>query len=63
MAEIVEAVPFGTARRSPPRDGDLIYGERVQRRIQPSGIDEVITAEEWGLALTLMPYAAVTIRE
>ena len=42
--QIVEAFPFDTAPRYLIRDGDGIYGERVTRRIESLGIDEVITA-------------------
>ena len=42
--QIVEAFPFDTAPNYLIRDGDGIYGERVKRRIESLGIDEVITA-------------------
>ncbi|MCP3866882.1 MAG: transposase family protein [Gammaproteobacteria bacterium] len=42
--QIVEAFPFDTAPSYLIRDGDGIYGERVTRRIESLGIDEVITA-------------------
>ena len=42
--QIVEAFPFDTAPGYLIRDGDGIYGERVTRRIESLGIDEVITA-------------------
>ncbi len=42
--QIVEAFPFDTAPRYLIRDGDGIYGERVMRRIESLGIDEVVTA-------------------
>ena len=42
--QIVEAFPFDTAPRYLLRDGDGIYGERVRRRIDSLGIDEVVTA-------------------
>jgi len=42
--QIVEAFPFDTAPSYLIRDGDGIYGERVTRRIEGLGIDEVITA-------------------
>ncbi|MGB5199792.1 MAG: integrase core domain-containing protein [Sedimenticolaceae bacterium] len=42
--QIVEAFPFDTVPSYLIRDGDGIYGERVTRRIESLGIDEVITA-------------------
>ena len=42
--QLVEAFPFDTAPRYLLRDGDGIYGERVQRRIESLSIKEVITA-------------------
>jgi transposase InsO family protein len=42
--QIVEAFPFDTAPSYLIRDGDGIYGERVPRRIESLGIDEVVTA-------------------
>jgi transposase InsO family protein len=42
--QIVEAFPFDTAPSYLIRDGDGIYGERVSRRIESLGIDEVVTA-------------------
>ena len=42
--QIVEVFPFDTAPRYLIRDGDGIYGERVTRRIESLGIDEVATA-------------------
>jgi len=42
--QIVEAFPFDTAPSYLIRDGDGIYGERVTRRIESLGIDEVVTA-------------------
>jgi len=42
--QIVEAFPFDTAPSYLIRDGNGIYGERVTRRIESLGIDEVITA-------------------
>ena len=42
--QIVEAFPFDTAPRYLLRDGDGIYGDRVRRRIESLGIDEVVTA-------------------
>ena len=42
--QIVEAFPFDTAPSYLIRDGDGVYGERVTRRIESLGIDEVITA-------------------
>ena len=42
--QIVEAFPFDTAPSYLIRDGDGIYGERVTRRLESLGIDEVITA-------------------
>ena len=41
---LVEAFPFDTAPRYLIRDGDGIYGDRVRRRIDSLGIDEVVTA-------------------
>ncbi len=40
----VDAFPFDTAPRYLLRDGDGIYGKHVQRRIESSGIEEVVTA-------------------
>ena len=40
--QIVEAFPFDTAPSYLIRDGDGIYGERVTRRIESLGIDEVV---------------------
>ena len=42
--QLVEAFPFDTAPRYLIRDGDGVYGERVTRRIESLGIDEVVTA-------------------
>jgi transposase InsO family protein len=42
--QIVEAFPFDAAPRYLKRDGDGIYGERVTRRVESLGIDEVVTA-------------------
>ncbi len=42
--QLVEAFPCDTAPRYLLRDGDGIYGDRVQRRITGLGIDEVVTA-------------------
>ncbi|MGB5670566.1 MAG: integrase core domain-containing protein, partial [Sedimenticolaceae bacterium] len=42
--QIVEAFPFDTAPSYLIRDGDSIYGERVKRRLESLGIDEVVTA-------------------
>ena len=42
--QIVEAFPFDTAPRYLLRDGDTIYGDRVQKRILSLGINEVVTA-------------------
>jgi len=42
--QIVEAFRFDTAPSYLIRDGDGIYGERVTRRIESLGIDEVVTA-------------------
>ena len=42
--QLVEAFPFETAPRYLLRDGDGIYGPRVQRRMDSLGIDEVVTA-------------------
>ena len=42
--QIVEAFPFDTAPRYLLRDGDGIDGDRVRRRIESLGIDEVVTA-------------------
>ena len=45
--QIVEAFPFDTAPSYLIRDGDGIYGERVTRRIESLGIDEVIRLHEY----------------
>jgi putative transposase len=42
--QLVEAFPFDTAPRYLLRDGDGIYGDRVRRRIDSLGIEEVVTA-------------------
>jgi len=42
--QLVEAFPFDTAPRYLLRDGDGVYGDRVRRRIDSLGIDEVVTA-------------------
>jgi len=42
--QIVEAFPFDTAPSYLIRDGDGIHGERVTRRLESLGIDEVVTA-------------------
>jgi len=42
--QLVEAFPFDTAPRYLLRDGDGIYGDRVRRRIDSLGIDEIVTA-------------------
>jgi putative transposase len=42
--QLVEAFPFDTVPRYLIRDGDGIYGDRVRRRIDSLGIDEVVTA-------------------
>ena len=42
--QIVEAFPFDTAPQYLLRDGDGIYGDRVQRRLASLGIDEIVTA-------------------
>ncbi|MDH3469169.1 MAG: integrase core domain-containing protein [Gammaproteobacteria bacterium] len=42
--QIVEAFPFDAAPSYLIRDGDGIYGERVTRRIESLGIDDVVTA-------------------
>jgi transposase InsO family protein len=42
--QLVEAFPFDTAPSYLIRDGDCIYGERVTRKIESLGIDEVVTA-------------------
>jgi len=42
--QLVEAFPFDTAPRYLLRDGDAIYGQRVQRRIRSLGMKEIITA-------------------
>ena len=42
--QIVEAFPFDTAPQYLLRDGDGIYGDRVRRRINSLGIDEIVTA-------------------
>ncbi|MDH3640358.1 MAG: transposase, partial [Gammaproteobacteria bacterium] len=46
---LVEASPFDIVPRYLIRDGDGIYGDRVQRRILSLGIDEVVTvsASPW----------------
>ncbi len=50
--QLVEAFPFDSAPRYLLRDGDGIYGERVQRRIEILGIEEVVTApaSPWQIA-------------
>jgi hypothetical protein len=40
----METTPFDTAPSYLVRDGDGIYGERITRRIESLGIDEVVTA-------------------
>ena len=42
--QVVEAFPSDTAPKYLLRDGDGIYAERVRRRIDSLGIDEVVTA-------------------
>jgi len=42
--QMVEAFPFYTAPRFLLRDGDVTYGDRVRRRVESLGIDEVVTA-------------------
>ena len=42
--QLVEAFPFDTAPHYLLRDGDGIYGDRVRRRIDSLGINEVVTA-------------------
>ncbi len=42
--QIVEAFPFDTAPQYLVRDGDGTYGDRVQRKLESLGIDEVVTA-------------------
>ena len=42
--QLVEAFPFDTAPSYLIRDGDCVYGERVRRKIEVLGIDEVVTA-------------------
>ena len=42
--QLVEAFPFDTAPHYLIRDGDGIYGDRVRRKIDSLGIDEVVTA-------------------
>jgi len=42
--QIVEAFPFDTAPKYLLRDGDGIFGDRVQRRLASLGIDEIVTA-------------------
>ncbi len=42
--QIVEAFPFDTAPQYLLRDGDGLYGQRVRRRIESLGIDDVVTA-------------------
>ncbi|MCP4379045.1 MAG: transposase [bacterium] len=42
--QTVEAFPYDTAPSYMIRDGDGLYSERVTRRIESLGIDEVVTA-------------------
>ena len=42
--QLVEAFPFDTAPKYLLRDGDGIYGDRVQRRLASLGINEIVTA-------------------
>ena len=42
--QLVEAFPFESAPRYLLRDRDAIFGEKVQRRINSMGIEEVVTA-------------------
>ncbi len=42
--QIVEAFPFDAAPQYLLRDGDGIYGQRVRRRIESLGINDVVTA-------------------
>lgn len=42
--QLVEAFPFDSAPRYLLRDRDTIYGEKVRRRINSLGIEEVVTA-------------------
>ncbi len=42
--QLIEAFPFDTAPRYLLRDGDGIYGNRVKKRIESLGIEEVVTA-------------------
>lgn len=42
--QMVEAFAFDTAPRFLLRDGDGIYGERFQRRVQSLGMEEIVTA-------------------
>ena len=42
--QLTEAFPFDTSPNYLLRDGDGIYGKRVQRRIESLGIEEVVTA-------------------
>ena len=42
--QLVEAFPFDTGPRYLLRDGDGVYGDRIRRRIESLGTDEVVTA-------------------
>ena len=42
--QLTEAFPFDTSPNYLWRDGDGIYGKRVQRRIESLGFEEVVTA-------------------
>jgi hypothetical protein len=42
--QIIETFPFDAAPHYLVRDGDGVYGERVTRRTERPGIDEVVTA-------------------
>ena len=42
--QLVEAFPFDTAPRYLLRDRDAIYGQKVRRRIESLGIEEVVSA-------------------
>jgi putative transposase len=44
VQQIAEAFPFDTAPQYRLRDSDGIYGQRVRRRIESLGIDDVVTA-------------------
>jgi hypothetical protein len=44
--QVVEAFPFDTAPQFLLRDGDGIYGDRVQRKLASLGINEIVTAPD-----------------